>query len=257
MTLPDNWLFLKQFTKARIALGRNGVSLPTKETLNFSLSHAQARDAVHQPFNSDKIQDELHTMGLSTLTVHSCVKDREEYLRRPDLGRKLDQESIKKLEEAYQNPSDLIIIIGDGLSSYAVDRQAVSVIRSLLPYLKKLNIQLGPVILAHQARVALGDQIGSILHAKSIAMLIGERPGLSSADSLGIYMTWQPDNTRNDADRNCISNVRPEGLKHDLAAFKLAWLLKQSFIKQISGVRLKDESDNTALSDSIKPLYIS
>ncbi|MDI2091785.1 ethanolamine ammonia-lyase subunit EutC [Commensalibacter oyaizuii] len=256
MSLTDNWSFLKDFTKARIALGRNGVSLPTKEILNFSLAHAQARDAVHKPFDSQALQTQLTPLELTSLTVHSCAKDRNEYLRRPDLGRTLDQDSINLLKNNIElTPADLIIVIGDGLSSFAVDRQAIKVVKALLPYLKKLNISLGPIVLAHQARVALGDKIGSILKAKAIVMLIGERPGLSSADSLGIYMTWHPDDTRTDADRNCISNVRPEGLTYDLAAFKLAWLLEHSFVRQLSGVQLKDESDYAALPSN-KPLYI-
>ncbi|HHF7815028.1 TPA: ethanolamine ammonia-lyase subunit EutC [Klebsiella pneumoniae] len=239
MNRPDAWNPLREFTDARIALGRSGASLPTREVLNFGLAHARARDAIHQPFASQQLVAPLAALGLDALTVHSAAPDRHTYLRRPDLGRRL---------------ADLLLVIGDGLSSWAVERQAVPLIRALLPYLQTLGIGLAPVVLAHQSRVALGDDIGETLKARAVAILIGERPGLSSPDSLGVYLTWQPHRQRLESERNCISNIRPEGLSHDAAAFKLAWLLEQAFLRRLTGVGLKDESDNPALHGKIKPL---
>lgn len=243
------WEALRQFTAARIALGRTGASLPTDEVLRFGLAHAQARDAVHQPFNSDELEPELHALGLKTLRVESAAPDRTTYLCRPDLGRKLSQESRDYLQSLPSQPADLLLVVADGLSSKAVHRQAVPLITALLPYLEKLNINLGPIVLAHQSRVALGDDIAEVLQAKAVAILIGERPGLSSPDSLGIYMTWGPHTRRMESERNCISNVRPEGLDYPQAAFKLAWLLEQAFVRGLSGVALKDESDNPHVLD--------
>jgi ethanolamine ammonia-lyase small subunit len=250
----DAWTLLRQFTDARIALGRSGASLPTKEVLNFGLAHAQARDAVHQSFHSDVLSNELSKLGLATLTVKSAAQDRHIYLNRPDLGRMLSDESREILITSQIRCDDLLIVIGDGLSSHAVHRQAVALIRELLPYINTLGLTLAPIVLAHQSRVALGDDVGEILHCKAVAMLIGERPGLSSPDSLGVYLTWKPERKRLESERNCISNIRPEGLSHTAASFKLAWLLEQAFLRRLTGVKLKDESDNPALHQTVKPL---
>lgn len=254
MNPPDAWNPLREFTDARIALGRSGASLPTREVLNFGLAHARARDAIHRPFDSEQLEPELAAMGLSSLTVHSAAGDRHIYLNRPDLGRRLDEASRADLAASGVRPADLLLVIGDGLSSYAVHRQALPLIRALLPYLHTLGICLAPVVLAHQSRVALGDDIGETLKARAVAILIGERPGLSSPDSLGVYLTWQPHRQRLESERNCISNIRPDGLSYDAAAFKLAWLLEQAFLRRLTGVRLKDESDNPALHGRVKPL---
>lgn len=253
MKHPDAWSPLREFTDARIALGRSGASLPTREVLNFGLAHAQARDAIHQPFDSETLADELHAIGLQTLTTHSAATDRHIYLNRPDLGRMLSDESRDALRSSRVPAHDLLLVIGDGLSSHAVHRQSVALIKALLPYLQTLGISLAPIVLAHQSRVALGDDIGETLNSKAVAILIGERPGLSSPDSLGVYLTWKPGRTRLESERNCISNIRPEGLSHDAAAFKLAWLLEQAFLRRLTGVRLKDESDNPALHERVKP----
>ena len=250
----DAWTLLREFTDARIALGRSGASLPTKEVLNFGLAHAQARDAVHQPFHSDVLSNELSELGLPTLTVKSAAQDRHVYLNRPDLGRILSDESREILKTTQTRCDDLLIVIGDGLSSHAVHRQAVALVRELLPYINTLGLTLAPIVLAHQSRVALGDDIGEILNCKAVAMLIGERPGLSSPDSLGVYLTWKPERKRLESERNCISNIRPEGLSHTAAAFKLAWLLEQAFLRRLTGVKLKDESDNPALHQTVKPI---
>lgn len=253
MSTHDAWDLLRQFTDARIALGRSGASLPTREVLKFGLAHAQARDAIHQPFDSEPLRGELEALGLETLTVHSAAADRDTYLHRPDLGRRLDEESRALLARRKGN-ADLLLVIGDGLSSYAVHRQSVGLIRALLPYIETLGLTLAPVALAHQSRVALGDDIGEALGAKAVAILIGERPGLSSPDSLGVYLTWKPERSRIESERNCISNIRPEGLPWEAAAFKLAWLLEQAFLRRLTGVKLKDESDNPALHGKVKPL---
>lgn len=253
MSTHDAWDLLRQFTDARIALGRSGASLPTREVLKFGLAHAQARDAIHQPFDSEPLRGELEALGLETLTVHSAAADRDTYLHRPDLGRRLDEESRALLARRKGN-ADLLLVIGDGLSSHAVHRQSVGLIRALLPYIETLGLTLAPVALAHQSRVALGDDIGEALGAKAVAILIGERPGLSSPDSLGVYLTWKPERSRIESKRNCISNIRPEGLPWEAAAFKLAWLLEQAFLRRLTGVKLKDESDNPALHGKVKPL---
>ncbi|GGD07458.1 ethanolamine ammonia-lyase light chain [Franconibacter daqui] len=253
MSTQDAWDLLRQFTDARIALGRSGASLPTREVLKFGLAHAQARDAIHQPFDSEPLRGELEALGLETLTVHSAAADRDTYLHRPDLGRRLDEESRALLARRKGN-ADLLLVIGDGLSSHAVHRQSVGLIRALLPYIETLGLTLAPVALAHQSRVALGDDIGEALGAQAVAILIGERPGLSSPDSLGVYLTWKPERSRIESERNCISNIRPEGLPWEAAAFKLAWLLEQAFLRRLTGVKLKDESDNPALHGKVKPL---
>lgn len=253
MSTHDAWRLLRQFTDARIALGRSGASLPTREVLKFGLAHAQARDAIHQPFDSERLRGELEALGLETLTVHSAAADRDTYLHRPDLGRRLNDES-RRLLERRKGRADLLLVIGDGLSSHAVHRQAVGMIRALLPYIETLGLTLAPVVLAHQSRVALGDDIGNALGAQAVAILIGERPGLSSPDSLGVYLTWKPARSRIESERNCISNIRPEGLPWEAAAFKLAWLLEQAFLRRLTGVKLKDESDNPALHGKVKPL---
>ncbi|MGQ5837624.1 ethanolamine ammonia-lyase subunit EutC [Serratia sp. IR-2025] len=251
----NSWDALRAFTDARIALGRTGASLPTDELLRFGLAHAQARDAVHQPFDSERLAADLHDAGWPTLAVHSQAADRAAYLRRPDLGRRLASDSRSLLLGVPSRRVDLLLIVADGLSSKAVHSQALPLLQALRPYLDTLGLTVAPVVLAHQARVALGDEIGECLQARAVAVLIGERPGLSSPDSLGVYLTWEPNTGRTDAERNCISNVRPEGLDYPQAAFRLAWLLEQAFLRRLSGIELKDESDNPALHGRVTPLY--
>jgi Ethanolamine ammonia-lyase, small subunit len=238
------WDELKQFTAARIALGRTGSSLPTEELLKFGLAHAQARDAVHLPFGIDALAEELHQQGFSTLQAYSAAADRETYLRRPNLGRELANESREWLKQQAVEPIELVIVVGDGLSSTAIHRNTVPFLLELRPRLEALGIAIGPIVLTRQARVAIGDDIAESLKAKAVAVLIGERPGLSSPDSMGIYLTWSPQVGLLDSERNCISNVRPEGLNYPEAAHKLSWLLGEAFRRQISGISLKDESDN-------------
>ena len=237
------WQELKAFTAARIALGRTGVSLPTTALLQFGLAHAQARDAVHQPLQSTALISGLEATGNQVLELHSAARHRDEYLRRPDLGRQLSAESRTQLLNHDKEPVDLAIVIGDGLSSTAIAHHALPLLQLWLPQLAQRGLSLAPIVIAHQARVALGDEVGELLQAKMVVMLIGERPGLSSPNSLGLYLTWQPRVGCLDALRNCISNVRPEGLDYPQAIHKLQWLLEQAFLRRLTGVGLKDESD--------------
>lgn len=239
----DPWRELKRFTRARIALGRVGSSLPTREILDFDLSHAMARDAVHLPLDTDALAADVQALGLSTLQVHSRAQDRHSYLLRPDWGRRLNDESRQHLQSSKQATRiDFLIVIGDGLSSSAIQRHAVPLLSELQPLIPA-SWNMGPIVIAKQARVALADEVGESLEARIVAMLIGERPGLSSPDSLGIYLTYAPRMDRSDAERNCISNVRPEGLPYAAAAKKLMWLTKEALRRQISGVAMKDDSD--------------
>ena len=239
----DPWTQLKSFTHARIAIGRVGSSLPTKEVLDFGLSHAMARDAVHLALDVDGLENDIKLQGFSTIRVKSMAPDRASYLLRPDWGRRLDEQSLTHLKNSVNaKPIDFLIVVGDGLSSLAVTRHVTPLIVEMRNHLPK-DWHTGRVVIASQARVAIGDEIGQALNAKIVAMLIGERPGLSSPDSLGIYLTYNPKLGLSDADRNCISNIRPEGLQYSAAAKKLIWLAKEAIRLKVSGVTLKDESD--------------
>jgi ethanolamine ammonia-lyase small subunit len=234
---PDPWLALRRRTAARIGLGRVGASMPTAELLRFGLAHAEARDAVHSALDAAALAESLQAQGFETLQVKSMAPDREHYLLRPDLGRSLHPDSRTLLEKAPR--ADIALVMADGLSAQAASRHA-------LPMALLLREALGgwpaPVIIAQQGRVALGDDIGAALGARLAIVMLGERPGLSSPDSLGIYLTWAPRTGRMDSERNCISNVRPEGLAYEAAAHKLHFLVRQSLLRQLSGVALKDES---------------
>lgn len=241
------WDALRRFTRARIALGRAGSGLPTAPLLAFELAHAQARDAVHQPLDADALHAALRERGLASLDVHSAAPDRDHYLRRPDLGRRLDAASLAALRAAATPPADVVFVIADGLSSRAAATHALPLLDAMLPKLGGWRV--GPVVVARQSRVALGDEIGEALRAAFVVILIGERPGLSSPDSLGLYLTAAPRVGCTDADRNCISNVRPEGLGYAAAAAKLHYLLTRARALGFTGVRLKDDSDD-ALDDA-------
>lgn len=251
MTEADPWSDLRAYTAARLALGRAGVSMPTGELLRFGFAHAQARDAVHLQFDAEALAGMLHEDGFATLQVHSAAPERAAYLLRPDLGRRLDDASVQRLRDAAgPSPtagSDLLLVVGDGLSSLAVERHArplIAAIRAGMP----ADWTLGPIVLARQARVALADEAGALLGARLVAMLIGERPGLSSPDSLGLYLTWKPAVGHHDAQRNCISNIRPEGLVPAAAAARFWWLAREARRLQLTGVQLKDRSDATVIA---------
>jgi ethanolamine ammonia-lyase small subunit len=251
----DPWQQLRRFTRARIALGRTGSSLPTREILDFGMSHAMARDAVHLPLVTIQLAAALQAQGFDTLHVQSRAPDRATYLLRPDLGRRLEEESAGRLQaEKPAQPLEMVFIIGDGLSSMAVERHAVPLLAAIRER-KPDGWERFPVVIASQCRVALGDEIGELAGARLVVMLIGERPGLSSPDSLGIYLTYDPNLQRHDAERNCISNVRPEGLSYTAAAHKLLWLAGEASRLGLSGVGLKDESDVQELAaDSVPGL---
>ncbi|WGO92790.1 ethanolamine ammonia-lyase subunit EutC [Pseudomonas viciae] len=254
---PQNpWLNLRNLTPARIALGRTGTSLPTQAQLDFQYAHAQARDAVHLAFDHQGIRAQLTERGRESLLLHSAAADRHSYLQRPDLGRRLDEASAQILEDyatAHPGGVDLAIVVADGLSALAVHRHT-------LPFLARLEEQtaadgwsVSPVILVEQGRVAVADEVAQRLGAKMSVILIGERPGLSSPDSLGLYFTYNPKVGLTDAYRNCISNVRLEGLSYGMAAHRLIYLMREACRRQLSGVNLKDEaqvqtldSENTA-----------
>jgi ethanolamine ammonia-lyase small subunit len=234
----DQWQAWRQHTRARIALGRAGAAVPTRELLDFGVSHAQARDAIHTALDVDALDAQLQQAGwVDIQRVHSQAIDRATYLRRPELGR-----ALAKQNRLMPHQADVVVVIGDGLSSLAVQRHAVPLLQALRQ-LDAARWQSVPVVLASQARVALGDPIGQAMTARLLVMLIGERPGLSSPDSLGCYLTYQPKIDCSDAKRNCISNIRPEGLDYPVAAFKLDWLVQQALVRQLTGVDLKDESD--------------
>ncbi|WP_442097877.1 ethanolamine ammonia-lyase subunit EutC [Pseudomonas sp. KB_15] len=242
---PHNpWLELRRLTPARIALGRTGTSIPTHAQLDFQYAHAQARDAVHLPFDHAALSSQLAERGRESLLLHSAATDRNMYLQRPDLGRKLSDASAQTLRDyaaAHPGGVDLVIVVADGLSALAVHRHT-------LPFLARFEEQMAddwtiaPVILVEQGRVAVADEIGELLGAKMTVILIGERPGLSSPDSLGLYFTYNPKVGLTDAWRNCISNVRLEGLSYGMAAHRLLYLMREACRRQLSGVNLKDEA---------------
>jgi ethanolamine ammonia-lyase small subunit len=245
----DVWTRLRAFTPARIGLGRVGGSTPTRALLEFELAHARARDAVHAPFDTGAVVHQLQESGFGPISVvASQAGTRTQYLLRPDLGRALDAESRAALEALPSRGAEprLAFVIADGLSALAVERHALPLLRAVRAGYQML---LGDfwksvtVVVAKQARVALADEIGQILAAEAVVVLIGERPGLSSPDSLGVYLTWAPRLGRTDAERNCISNVRPEGLPYPEAAKRLVYLLCEARRLQLSGVGLKDDSD--------------
>lgn len=244
------WQQLRQLTPARIALGRAGTSLPTRAQLDFQFAHAQARDAVHLPFDHAELHQSLQALGHATLHLHSAASDRHVYLQRPDLGRRLNEESASQLDEYAQHTGkgyDLAIVIADGLSSLAVSRHSLPFLERLLEQVTAENWTLAPITLIEQGRVAVADEVGERLGAKMTVILIGERPGLSSPDSLGLYFTYAPRVGLNDAYRNCISNVRLEGLSYGMAAFRLMYLMREACRRQLSGVDLKDEAEVPSL----------
>jgi ethanolamine ammonia-lyase small subunit len=242
ITRPDPWARLRRFTPARIGLGRVGESLPTRAVLAFELDHARARDAVHAELDAEALARDLRAAGFGgPLLLHSQARARTDYLLRPGRGRRLDDESRIRLLEyaAAAHPCDLAIVVADGLSATAPARHALPLLTELRAASPLENVT---VTVAQLARVALGDEIGEILRADAVLMLIGERPGLSSPDSLGAYFTWAPRVGRTDAERNCISNIRPEGLPCREAARRLGYLWGEASRLQLSGIELKDDS---------------
>ncbi len=246
--IEDPWKQLKDYTKARIAMGRCGSSIPTKELLDFRLAHAKAIDAVHIPLNTVDLVSELEKIVREhVFVVHSKAENRDVYLKRPDLGRKLSSDSVELLNSIPINSNyDIALVVSDGLSATAIKRNIIPFFNLLYPELNK-SYSLSPVVIAKQARVAIGDEIASLFNAKLVVNIIGERPGLKSPDSMGIYMTYNPSVGITDEKRNCISNIRKDGLSYELACSKLLYLISESIKKGISGVDLKDEQDSNSL----------
>jgi ethanolamine ammonia-lyase small subunit len=248
---PDPWSSLRAHTMARIALGRAGASLPTTEWLRFAEAHALARDAVHTALDVPALCAVLQQHGFEPGVVASAAADRATYLRRPDLGRRLAPASAAQLRP---QPPGLLVVLADGLSARATQAHALPLLLALRSQLEAVGAgvvdgageSIAAVVVATQARVALGDEVGELLGARAVLVLIGERPGLSSPDSLGAYLTWAPRRGRSDAERNCVSNIRPEGQPPAQAAARLAWLLGAARQLGSTGVALKDESDTGA-----------
>jgi ethanolamine ammonia-lyase small subunit len=233
----DPWAALRRHTPARISLGRAGTSLPTSEVLRFAAAHAAARDAVHLPLDVGALLADLRTRGFEATTATSRAAARHEYLTRPDLGRLLAPSAAEASPPA--GDGGLCIVVGDGLSAIAAQRHAAP----LLAALREVGVVADRLVVATQARVALGDAIAERAGASLVLVLIGERPGLSSPDSLGAYLTWQPQVGRVDSERNCVSNIRPEGLALADAAARIAWLVRESRRRRVTGIALKDDSE--------------
>lgn len=268
LVTANPWSALRRYTDARIALGRAGVSLPTQAQLAFQLAHAQARDAVHLALDPTALRQALADLGHEAVALHSAAADRNSYLQRPDLGRRLGAESRALLmsrlsapQQALVSPQasaldqaivervhDVAFVVADGLSALAICRHAVPFLQALLPRLLDEGWQVAPLTLVSQGRVAVADEVGQLLRARMVVVLIGERPGLSSPDSMGLYLTWMPRVGLSDANRNCISNVRPAGLPYDEALRKLHYLMTEARARAISGVALKDEAPSSDAS---------
>jgi len=249
------WRQLRNLTSARIALGRAGTSMPTAAQLEFQYAHAQARDAVHLPFDHAGLSAQLAKRGRDSLLLHSAASDRQSYLQRPDLGRRLDDESAQLLNQhRADNPAgyDLAIVVADGLSALAVHRNAMPMLKHIEEQALAEGWNLSPVALVSQGRVAVADEVAERLGARMVVVLIGERPGLSSPDSLGLYFTYAPKVGLTDAYRNCISNIRLEGLSYPMACHRLFYLMREACRRQLSGVNLKDNAEEPLLAGAGK-----
>jgi ethanolamine ammonia-lyase small subunit len=247
----DAWATLRAYTAARIALGRTGTAIPVKEVLRFKLAHAHARDAVYSSLQTESLQQQLQQLELRALLLHSQAGNRDIYLRHPDKGRALDVSSaavLRALEQPAVNPA-VSVVIADGLSAEAVNNHVYPLLQQLVPMFRASGIQLTPVTIVQQGRVAVGDEVGHLLGAAAVIMLIGERPGLTAADSPGMYLTYQPRPGLTDEARNCISNIHPGGLSYAHAAAKIFYLLNQALQLKLSGVLLKDKAQQGGLEE--------
>jgi ethanolamine ammonia-lyase small subunit len=232
---------LKAYTPARIGLGRVGSAIPLKAFQEFKLAHAHARDAVYSELDVDGLTGSLKQLGLPLISLHSAAAYREQYLQRPDLGRKLDEASADEIKN-YHSPCDVAIVIADGLSATAVNNNTILLLQILIPMLDAVKLRPAPVTLVKQGRVAIADEIAYALGAKLSLILIGERPGLSAADSVGAYLTYGPIPGLTDESRNCISNIRPSGLNSEAAAKKIFYLIQEAFKRKKTGITLKDNA---------------
>jgi ethanolamine ammonia-lyase small subunit len=237
--IHDNWEALREFTDARIALGRTGNSIPLQRELEFKLAHAHARDAVHSILNTELLINRLQQFAIPILTLASQAPTRQIYLQRPDLGRLPDEESARKVAD-FSSPNDIAVIIADGLSANAINVNVLPLIEILLRKLRSSGLRPGPLAIVKQGRVAIGDHIAHGLQSKIALILIGERPGLSAADSVGAYITYDPKPGLTDESRNCISNIRPRGLSFEKASAKIFYIVNQAMQRKLSGTNLKD-----------------
>jgi ethanolamine ammonia-lyase small subunit len=262
-TLPDRtlppapgddslWVALRRLTAARIGLQRTGASLSTGPLLDFQLAHARARDAVHEPLDEPRLIADLTGLGCPVLAIASAAESRQSYLMRPDLGRRLGPNAEATLRP-HAADHDVVFVLTGGLSARAVQTHAAPVLAAVLPVLRAGGWRVAPVVVVRQGRVAIGDAIADALRADCVVVLLGERPGLSAPASMGAYLTWQPGPDTTDADRNCISNIRPEGIVTADAAFKITHLLRGMRTRRLSGVRLKDDSDPLLLDGGETP----
>ena len=249
---PDPWANLRTFTDARIAIGRTGTAEPLRASLDFKLAHAHARDAVHSALDLDKLRAQFQTFQLPVLTLHSQAKDRLEYIQRPDFGRCLNVVSHNELATLLTQTSlsfktlpmlctyDVVLIFADGLSATAINEHAFPLLELLIPKLQNLNLKMGPLSIIEQGRVAIGDEVGALLDAQIAVIFIGERPGLSSPDSMGAYLTYAPKIGTTDEARNCVSNIRTRGLVYAAAVEKIVYLIEESLRLKLTGIGLKD-----------------
>jgi ethanolamine ammonia-lyase small subunit len=244
----DPWADLRHLTAARIGLKRTGASVATGPMLDFRLAHARARDAVHEPLDRSRLSDDIAALDVEVIEVASAAEDRQHYLMRPDHGRLLAADSEAVLAP-HAGRHDVVFVVTDGLSARAVQTHAQPVLAALLPALRTEGWRIAPVVVAHHGRVAIGDAVAALLRADSVAILIGERPGLTAPDSMGAYLTWKPHAGTTDADRNCVSNIRPDGIGYADAAFKIAHLLRAMRARRRSGVQLKDDSDRLLIGE--------
>jgi ethanolamine ammonia-lyase small subunit len=235
------WAALRAATPARIGLPKAGSAVTTGCNLAFQLAHAEARDAVHDALNPLLLVESLQSRGLATIRLHSAACDRRTYLLRPDLGRRLDDSSAIRLA-SFSGDYDVAFVIADGLSARAVMSHAIPLLDEALPAFRRDSWKVGPISVVEQGRVAIGDEIAQILRAKLVVVLIGERPGLTSPDSLGVYLTFAPRVGRTDAERNCLSNIRPAGMPYAEAAQRLAHLCNEARRRMLTGIGLKDET---------------
>jgi len=256
--VANPWGMLRQFSTGRIALGRTGVSLPTTPQLEFQLAHARARDAVHHELDANTLQQSIIGMQLveQCVVVESSAGNRATYLQRPDLGRRLSLGSHQHLQLLASQSKragtyDLAFVIVDGLSALAVETNTVPLLQAVMKWLDQERLSLAPFTIVRQGRVAVGDEVGELLGAKLVVVMIGERPGLSSPDSMGLYMTWGPQVGLTDESRNCISNVRPAGLSYEEASYKLHYLICEALRRELTGVQLKDETPASQLEGQL------
>lgn len=250
MTNRDPWFELKRYTQARIGQGRAGCATPTDAQLEFQLAHAMARDAVHQPWDMNTLANALDGKGWPALQLATAIDNRQQYLRRPDLGRCLNQHSRNALQAVSANTIDVALVVSNGLSSTAVEQHGLALLEAVVGAYRQDSLRIGPICLVANARVAVADEIGALLGARIAVIIVGERPGLSAADSLGIYLTYQPQAGKTDAERNCLSNIRPPaGMGYQAAAGKLAYLSREALRRQLTGVELKDDMLETGIGN--------